>query len=201
MIYLKIIWYNDFMVLTKSDSKKLTQGDYAPDFSLVGVDDKTYTIADFSKYDGLLIVFMCNHCPYVIAKMGELIDLHEKFGGRIAVVGINSSDPDYPGEGMGKMKAFVEEYKTDFTYLFDGTGSVGKSYGATCTPDPFLFDKKSRLVFHGKMTDAMEPNDKPKEHTMRENICFLLYQLPIQYQVNALLQDKLLNPLYMEVDK
>ena len=164
------------MVLTKSEAK-LQFGDKAPDFDLQGVDGKRYSLADFKGKDGLLIIFMCNHCPYVQAKMASIVELYKKFGdppggeaGRIGLIGINSNDPEYPGEGMEHMKEFVQERNIKFTYVLDDTQEIAKSYGATCTPDPFLFDKDKKLVFHGRINDAMEPDDTSSENTMELNI-------------------------------
>jgi len=162
--------YNAIMVLTASDAKKLSVGDSAPDFRLPDVDGKTYSLADFSRSEGLLVIFMCNHCPYVKAKITDMNGLYEKFGARVALVGINSNDPDYPGEGMEQMKRFAKERDIHFAYLLDETQAVARAYGATCTPDPFLFDKKRKLVFHGRINDAREPDDTPSEATMEQNI-------------------------------
>jgi len=157
------------MSLTQSGAKLHTR-DKAPDFELQGVDDKAYSLHDFAGREGLLIIFMCNHCPYVKAKMKEMVRLHEKFGDKIAIIGINSNDPEYPGEGMDNMKAFTQEYGVSFPYVLDDTQEIARNYGATCTPDPFLFDKEMKLVFHGRLNDAMEPNDEAKENTMEEVI-------------------------------
>ena len=157
------------MVLTQS-FQKLNRGDRAPDFSLKGVDDKIYSLSDFTGKEGLLVIFMCNHCPYVKAKIEAIVALYKKFKEKIAVVGINSNDPEYPGEGMENMKKFVGERGIDFPYLLDETQEVAKAYGATCTPDPFLFERARKLVFHGRIDDALSPGETPKEHTMEENI-------------------------------
>ena len=162
------------MAVTPSDTKRLSADDSAPDFNLPGTDGKSYTLSDFSQYEGVLVIFMCNHCPYVIAKMDEMTKLHAEFEGKIAIVGINSNDPEYPGEGMENMKTFAKERGMNFPYLLDETQAIAKSYGATCTPDPFLFDKDRKLVFHGKITDAMNPDDTATEYTMQENITKLL---------------------------
>lgn len=169
------------MVLTQS-RRKLNKGDKAPDFDLQGVDGQKYSFADFASKEGLLVIFMCNHCPYVRAKLLAIIELHKKFGDRIAVVGINSNDPAYPGEGMENMKAFAKERGIEFPYVLDDTQEIAKAYGATCTPDPFLFtlsrvegfDKEMKLVFHGRIDDAMEPGDPVIEHTMEMKIEQLL---------------------------
>ena len=166
-----------YMVLTQS-FQKLNNGDKAPDFppagGLRGVDGKTYSLADFSNKEGLLIVFMCNHCPYVKAKIGAVVQLHEKYKDKVAVVGINSNDPHYEGEGMENMKAFAKERNMKFPYVLDHTQEVARAYGATCTPDPFLFDKEQKLVFHGRIDDALEPGQEVTERTMDENIQKLL---------------------------
>jgi len=157
------------MVLTESD-KKLNQGDGAADFNLPGVDSKMHSLGDISGQEGTLIIFMCNHCPYVIAKIDDIVALHKKFGDRVAVVGINSNDPEYPGEGMENMKNFAQERGIEFPYLLDEGQEIAREYGATCTPDPFLFDKDLKLIFHGKINDAMQPEDTPTEQTMENNI-------------------------------
>jgi len=157
------------MALTESQVK-LNTGDEAPDFQLKGIDEKTYSLGDFEGVEGFLIIFMCNHCPYVKAKIDDLNALQEKFNTKIAIIGINSNDPEYPGEGMEHMKEFAKERNIQFTYVLDATQEVAKSYGATCTPDPFLFDKDKKLVFHGRINDAMEPDDTASENTMQLNI-------------------------------
>jgi len=157
------------MSLTES-VKKLTQGDKAPDFNLPGIDGKAHSLADLAGQEGALVIFMCNHCPYVRAKIDDFINLHKKFGDKVAVVGINSNDPEYPGEGMDNMKAFAQERGIEFAYLLDENQQVALAYGATCTPDPFLFDKDLNLIFHGKINDAVQPEDTPTEQTMENNI-------------------------------
>lgn len=153
---------------------QLKKGAAAPGFALPGVDDRTHSLSDFSGKRGLFVLFMCDHCPYVKARMREIVELYEEFGERIAFVGINSSDPKYPGEGLESMKSFVREYAMAFPYLMDEDGAVGKAFGASCTPDPFLFDANRTLVFHGKLVDALEPNDTVHKRTMRENMRKLL---------------------------
>tara|TARA_Y100000310_G_scaffold320207_1_gene376393 strand:- start:260 stop:811 length:552 start_codon:yes stop_codon:yes gene_type:complete len=157
------------MALTESNTK-LNKGDKAPDFSLQGIDGNIHSLSDFGGKQGLLIIFMCNHCPYVKAKMDTLVKLHGKWGEKIDIVGINSNDPEYEGEGMENMKAFASEWNMQFPYLLDATQEVAKAYGATCTPDPFLFDKDQNLVFHGRIDDALEPGQEVTENTMDENI-------------------------------
>ena len=157
------------MVLTQSQIK-LNLGDKAPDFALNGIDGKTYSLKNFTDLEGFLIIFMCNHCPYVQTKIDTIVALHKKFKEDIAVIGINSNDPEYPGEGMENMKKFAQERGIIFPYLLDETQKVAKSYGAACTPDPFLFNKNMQLVFHGRIDDGLEPGQEVTENTMDENI-------------------------------
>ena len=170
------------MVLTQS-FQKLNRGDKAPDFTLKGVDDKTYSLSDFAGKEGVLILFMCNHCPYVKAKMDTIVKLHENYRDKVAFVGINSNDPEYEGEGMENMKAFAKEWNMQFPYVLDETQEIAKAYGATCTPDPFLFDKDQKLVFHGRIDDALEPGQEVKENTMDENIQKMLEEKEISEEL------------------
>ncbi|MEM2856631.1 MAG: thioredoxin family protein [Candidatus Nitrosocaldaceae archaeon] len=153
--------------------QKLKKGDIAPDFNLLGVDGKYYSLKDFNA-EALLIIFICNHCPFVHARLNDIKALQDKFKGRLEIVGINSNDANYEGEGYENMKIFARDNKLNFVYLFDEKQDVAKEYGATCTPDPFLFDSRRRLVFHGRINDAMDPKDTPRIPVMENNIRKLL---------------------------
>ena len=158
------------MVLLKSEVV-LKTGDKAPEFILLGTDDNKHSLGEFKDSEATLVVFMCNHCPYVQAKVSALNEIYDKFGGRISMLGINSNDPtNYPDDSFENMKKFAQEKGIRFTYLVDETQEVAKKYGAVCTPDPFLFDKEMRLVFHGRIDNAMKPEDRPTEKTMLANI-------------------------------
>ena len=158
------------MVLLESQVK-LKAGDSAPDFELLGIDDKKHKLSDYSERQGTLIIFMCNHCPYVKAKFEAINELYEKFGEKIAIIGINSNDStDYPEDNFENMKKTAEEKGLKFEYLVDDTQQVAKKYGAMCTPDPYLFNKEGKLVFHGRIDNAMKPDDTATEKTMITNI-------------------------------
>jgi peroxiredoxin len=157
------------MVKTES-SQKLKTGQKAPDFNLIGIDGKLYSLNDFNSKT-LLIIFMCNHCPFVKARIKDIVDLQSHFTkDKLLIVGINSNDPQYEEEGFENMKKFSQEYKMNFPYLFDETQKIAKTYGAVCTPDPYLFDGEKRLVFHGKINDAINPDSTPTRDIMKENI-------------------------------
>jgi len=167
-----------------TSQKKLNTGNMAPDFNLKGTDGKMYMLSDFVKYEGLLIIFICNHCPYVIAKVETLKKLQDEFKKKVAIVAINSNDPEYMGEGMDKMRAFITEHNINFPYLIDDSQEVAKIYGAVCTPDPFLFDKEKKLIFHGKINNAMNLDDIASEDTMKENIVKMLRGEKIENDFN-----------------
>ena len=151
-------------------SQTLKKNDIAPSFKLTGTDSKSYSLEDF-KSRCLLIVFICNHCPYVKARIADLVSLQSKFlDSELQIIGINSNDPSYQDEGFENMVKFYKENNLNFPYLIDDTQQTAKSYGAVCTPDPFLFDQKRRLMFHGKINDAMEPEMTPHVHVMESNI-------------------------------
>ena len=162
------------MVKTES-SQVLQKGNAAPDFSLKGTDETVYSLESFSSSKLLLVVFICNHCPYVKARVHDVVALQSKFSRPdLQVIAINSNDPNYQDEGFENMKRFVKEYSLNFPYLFDGTQTTARSYGAVCTPDPFLFNSERKLVFHGKINDAIEPDMTPNVQTMEENVKKLL---------------------------
>jgi len=156
------------MVLLKSDSQNLQKGDLAPDFSLKNIDDKAVSLSDF-KGKAVVIVFMCNHCPYVKPKMDEIASIQNDYANKdVIVIGINANDPvDYPEDDFEHMKEVAKEHGYKY-YLVDETQDVAKTYGATCTPDPFIFDKDHKLVYHGRINNAMEPSDTASKHDMRE---------------------------------
>jgi peroxiredoxin len=107
----------------------------------------------------------------VKAKIDAIKEIHEKFKDRIALVGINSNDStEYPDDSFENMKIIAQEKEIKFDYLVDGDQEIAKKYGAVCTPDPFLFDSERRLVFHGKIDNAMKPEDTATEKTMISNI-------------------------------
>ncbi|ELZ24048.1 thioredoxin family protein [Natrinema limicola] len=161
------------MVLMESDSE-LEAGDTAPDFELEGVDGNRYSHESFVDNEALLVVFTCNHCPYAQAKFDLLNDLSAEYDD-VAVVGINSNDAEeYPDDSFEAMQTYVDDGTIDYdAYLRDESQDVARAYGAVCTPDPFLFarsDGEFRLVYHGRLDDALNPDDEPTRFHIREAI-------------------------------
>jgi peroxiredoxin len=135
----------------------------APDFTLPDPTGKLYSLADYSIRKGLLVIFMCNHCPYVLhirEKLVEKIREYQEKG--ITVVAINSNDFDaYPDDNPNNMAFFSKTHGYTFPYLVDEQQQVAKVYGAACTPDFFLFDAEQKLVYRGQFDSARPGNQEP----------------------------------------
>ncbi len=142
------------MVLTFSSYKVLQKNSSAPDFTLPGADGKNYSLEDLKGKKGLLIIFMCNHCPYVQPKMKYFSELRKNYP-ELQIVGISANDVEqYPEDSFEKMKEYSQKYDFGFPYLFDESQETAKNYGAVCTPDPFLFNENLELVYHGRFDDS-----------------------------------------------
>ena len=162
------------MARTLSSPQVLKTGMPAPAFTLKGVDGKMHSLSDY-KGKTTLVIFMCNHCPFVKARIGEVIELQSKFSpSELQIIGINSNDPNYEDEGFDNMVRFAKQYGVNFPYLIDESQDVARAYGAVCTPDPFLLDSGGKLAFHGRINDAMEPEAKPSVPVMENNVRALL---------------------------
>jgi peroxiredoxin len=146
------------MALTPSTMLPL--GTAAPDFQLPDTNGKIVSLADFKDKPALAVIFMCNHCPYVIHIRAGLAQLARDYAAKnVGIVGINSNDAkNYPDDSPAKMKIEVEKAGYIFPYLFDETQAVAKKYRAACTPDIFLFDRGRRLVYRGQF-DASRPGN------------------------------------------
>lgn len=134
----------------------------APDFDLPGVDGKRYTLRDVMGDKGLLVMFICNHCPYVKAVRERIIrDAQELKTLGINSVAIMSNDPaDYPEDSFENMQRVAREYGYPFPYLYDETQDVAKRYGAVCTPDFFGFNANYELQYRGRL-DASRKETVP----------------------------------------
>jgi peroxiredoxin len=125
----------------------------APDFELPGTDGKRHTLASSRGPTGLLVMFICNHCPYVKAVRGHLVrDCGELVRHGIGSVAIMSNDPgEYPEDSFENMKRIAAQFRYPFPYLFDETQDVARAYGAACTPDFFGYDAVLRLQYRGRL--------------------------------------------------
>lgn len=149
--------------MVRTASTMLPLGTIAPDFSLSDTAGRTVSLADFKDSPALLVIFMCNHCPYVQHVADGLAKLAKDYQQRgVAVVGINSNDTaTHPDDSPAKMADEVRQRGYTFPYLFDETQQVAKAYRAACTPDFFLFDSQWRLVYRGQMDDSRPQSGTP----------------------------------------
>jgi peroxiredoxin len=149
--------------MARTPSTMLPLGTQAPDFKLMNVDGHEVALADFAGKPALLVMFMCNHCPFVIHVAEELARLSSEYMARgVAVVGINANDTaTHPADSPERMVAEAEERGYQFPYLFDETQEVAKAYRAACTPDFFLFDRDRKLVYRGQLDDSRPGNGVP----------------------------------------
>lgn len=134
----------------------------APDFDLPGVDGKRYTLADLKGPKGLLVMFICNHCPYVKAVRERIVrDAKELAQHGIQCVAISANDAaDYPEDSFDNMKRTAVEWGLPFPYLYDESQAVAKAYGAVCTPDFFGFNAALELQYRGRL-DASRKDTAP----------------------------------------
>jgi peroxiredoxin len=141
----------------------LPLGATAPDFALPDTAGKTVSPADFAGAPAYLVVFMCNHCPYVKHVADALAQLAREYQGRgVAVIGINSNDAEsYTDDAPAKMVEEAAQRKYTFPYLYDATQEVAKAYRAACTPDFYVFDRDRKLVYRGQMDDSRPQSGLP----------------------------------------
>lgn len=144
-------------------SSMLPLGTAAPEFCLPDPAGKMFSSSDFAGSSALLVVFLCNHCPYVKHVQTEFTRLAKEYQAQsVAVVGINSNDAEnYPDDRPEKMAEEIRAAGYTFPYLYDETQTVARAYGAACTPDFFLFDRNQRLVYRGQFDDSRPKNGLP----------------------------------------
>ena len=149
------------MALTPSTMLPL--GTAAPDFKLPDTNGKTVSLADFKNAPALLVLFICNHCPYVKHIRTGLSQLARDYAPKgVAIVGISSNDVEnYPDDSPARMKEEVKSAGYIFPYLYDESQAVAKAYRAACTPDIYLFDTNQKLVYRGQMDDSRPGNGVP----------------------------------------
>jgi thiol-disulfide isomerase/thioredoxin len=150
--------------MARTPSTMLELGTAAPSFDLTDtVSGQTISVDTFDGKKGLLVMFVCNHCPFVKHINNELMKLGKDYVGTdLAIVAINSNDVDnYPDDAPDKMKENAETLGFKFPYLYDATQDVAKAYAAACTPDFYLFDQDRKLVYRGQFDDSRPENGIP----------------------------------------
>ena len=144
----------------------------APDFSLRGTDDRVHSLHDYDDATLLVVIFLCNHCPYVKAIIPRLNALAREFAKKnVRFVGINANDAaQYPDDSFENMK----HTPLVFDYLYDETQEVAKAYKAVCTPDVFVFDADRVLRYHGRVDDNWQDENAVTKHELRDALNALL---------------------------
>jgi peroxiredoxin len=142
----------------------------ARDFTLKGIDGKSYALADVRGPKGTLVAFICNHCPYVRAVIGRLVKeatALKRIG--IGMIAIMPNDAkSYPEDSFGNMQRFAQEHGFTFPYVIDETQEIARAYGAQCTPDFFGFNAKDELQYRGRLDDARMSNLPPTRRELFE---------------------------------
>ena len=186
LIILYYCSYLEKISLWQKNIQHLPIGAKAPAFSLKGIDGKTYSLASFSKYKILVIIFTCNHCPTAQAYEERIIQLTKDYSTKgVAVVAVSPNDPksvrlDELGysdmsDSYAEMKLRAKQMKFNFPYLYDGDKqAMAKAYGPATTPHVFIFDKERILRFQGRIDDVEKPTEKPTSFDTRNAIEELL---------------------------
>jgi peroxiredoxin len=166
--------------MTLTPSHMIELGTMAPQFSLPDTDGNLLSLSDLDSHKGLLVIFMCNHCPYVRHIRQALAAFADKnMSSDFAMIGINSNDAKtYPADSPQEMAAEAKAAGYHFPYLYDESQNVAKAYGAKCTPDFFLYNASRALIYRGQFDASRPGNDIPASG------------VDLQVAVNALLEDR-----------
>jgi|SRR3989339_480155 len=181
---------NSQMVLTYSQQSAI--GSEIPNFvDLPEVFGDKYSLSDFESAKILVVIFMCNHCPYVQAVLDRINALAEDFiSEKVQFIGINSNDAEnYPDDSFENMKKVAEEKKIKFLYLYDESQKVAKDFGAVCTPDIFVYKKNAEnkwiLKYQGAIDDNWKDFSAVSKHYLRDAIFLLLQDKEIDFEQKA----------------
>ena len=164
-------------------------GTPAPDFNLPGTNNKVYSLKNFQDKKVLVVIFMCNHCPYVKAVLRRLINLQNGHGKQsVQLVGINANDTNkYPDDSPENMKALAEKKDLPFPYLFDASQETAKAYDAVCTPDIYVYGEERKLLYRGRVDDNWQHPDEITRHDLKDAIEAILAGQPVNDdQVSAM---------------
>ncbi len=143
-------------------------GSTAIDFDLKGTDGKKYSLGSFKDKKAVVVVFSCNHCPYVQAYEDRMVQIQKDYAGKgVTLVAINSNDDqNYPEDSFPNMVSRVKAKGLNFPYLRDESQEIAKAYGAICTPHIFAFNQARKLVYKGRIDDNRDPS-AVKRHDLR----------------------------------
>jgi len=158
------------------ESKKGSLNSKIIDFNLLGIDNNYHSLKEYDNEKILIIIFMCNHCPYVKAVIGRLVEIQNKYLDKgVKLIGINPNDEiTYPEDSFENMKLFAKEYNMNFPYLRDETQNIAKEYDAACTPDIYVYDNNRFLKYHGRIDDNWKDENLVTQKELENAIDFLL---------------------------
>ena len=172
--------------MARTPSNIIPLGTIATDFHLKDTNSNNeYSFEDVKESKGTLVIFMCNHCPFVLHVLPEIIMIANDYRVQgLGVIAISSNDIEkYPEDSPELMTEFAFENKIDFPYLFDKTQEVAKAYDAACTPDFFLYDNQDLLFYHGQLDDSRPNNGIPLSGSdLRSAIDALIYNRSLNEQ-------------------
>ena len=154
----------------------LSIGSKAPDFSLPGVDGETYSLSSFAQKTATVLVFSCNHCPYVVIYEDRMVELQRDYADRgVALIAVNANDTvAYPADSFENMKLRAEAKGFNFPYVLDASQDTAKAYEATRTPEVFIIDAGGTIAFHGRIDDNADDPSAVERHHVREALDQLL---------------------------
>jgi peroxiredoxin len=168
-----------FTKMARTSSNIVNLGTIAPSFKLRDTNSNNdYSFDDLKGAKGTLVIFICNHCPFVLHVIKEIVMIANDYRVQgLGVIAISSNDVEqYPQDAPELMTEFAFQNKIDFPYLFDSTQEVAKAFDAACTPDFYLFDNQNRLFYHGQLDDSRPGNGIPLSGSdLRSAIDALIY--------------------------
>ena len=171
--------------MAETESQMLALGTEAPEFTLQDADGDSYSLDGSEGADAYLVMFICNHCPFVKHVREELARIGRDYGPRnVAIYAINSNDYEkHPADNPAAMKKEATEWGYEFPYLVDADQSVAKAYKAACTPDLFVFDGGRKLVYRGQLDDSRPSNGiRPSGRDLRAALDAVLSGMPVAEQ-------------------
>ena len=148
---------------------KLSIGEELPNFKLKSTDNKSISTDNFSDKDIIIVIFMCNHCPYVKSYLKRIIDIQNDYENKnVQVIAINSNNSEkYPEDSFENMVLLTKEKHFNFPYLYDEKQKIAESFGASYTPEIFVFNRNRKLAYSGRIDDNWKIAEEVKKHDLR----------------------------------
>lgn len=167
--------------MTEVTSQMVALGTPAPAFSLPSTDNTTVSLADFKGAPALVVIFMCNHCPFVQHVAPKLAEVSAKYQQQeVAFVGISSTDvQQVPADDVPQMNQFKQQHNLPFPYLYDESQAVAQAYKAACTPDIFVYDQDQKLIYRGQFDDSRPGKGEATGNDLTQVLDALLNGQPV----------------------